>query len=38
LDAGEEAFAALQAFAREEGVTAASLTTIGAFSRATVGL
>jgi hypothetical protein len=28
---------ALQAFARKEGVSAASLTAIGAFSRATVG-
>ncbi len=37
LDDGEEAFSALQAFARETGVSAASLTAIGAFSRATVG-
>lgn len=31
------AFSPLQDFAREEGVSAASLTAIGAFSRATVG-
>jgi hypothetical protein len=37
LDDGEEAFSALQEFARKEGVSAASLTAIGAFSRATVG-
>jgi uncharacterized protein len=37
LDDGEEAFSALQEFARNEGVSAASLTAIGAFSRATVG-
>jgi hypothetical protein len=37
LDDGDEAFSALQAFARKEGVSAASLTAIGAFSRATVG-
>ncbi len=37
LDDGEEAFSALQEFARREGVSAASLTAIGAFSRATVG-
>ncbi|MBN9485871.1 MAG: DNA-binding protein [Alphaproteobacteria bacterium] len=37
LDDGEEAFATLQAFARKEGISAASLTAIGAFARATVG-
>jgi predicted DNA-binding protein with PD1-like motif len=37
LDDGEEAFSALQEFARRESVPAASLTAIGAFSRATVG-
>lgn len=37
LDDGEEAFSALQEFARKEGISAASLTAIGAFSRATVG-
>lgn len=37
LDNGEETFSALQEFARKEGVSAASLTAIGAFSRATVG-
>jgi uncharacterized protein len=37
LDDGEEAFSALQAFARNEAISAASLTAIGAFSRATVG-
>jgi predicted DNA-binding protein with PD1-like motif len=37
LDDGEEAFSALQEFARREGVSAASLTAIGAFSRASVG-
>jgi predicted DNA-binding protein with PD1-like motif len=37
LDDGEEAFSALHEFARREGVSAASLTAIGAFSRATVG-
>lgn len=37
LDDGEEAFSALQNFARKEGVSAASLTAIGAFLRATVG-
>jgi predicted DNA-binding protein with PD1-like motif len=37
LDDGEEAFSALQEFAWKEGVSAASLTAIGAFSRATVG-
>jgi predicted DNA-binding protein with PD1-like motif len=33
----KEAFSGLQEFARKEGVSAASLTAIGAFSRATVG-
>ncbi|HEY1781047.1 MAG TPA: PPC domain-containing DNA-binding protein [Roseiarcus sp.] len=37
LEDGEEAFSALQDFARKESVSAASLTAIGAFSRATVG-
>jgi uncharacterized protein len=37
LDSGEEAFSSLQSFAREAGITAASLTAIGAFERATVG-
>ncbi|MDQ0333533.1 putative DNA-binding protein with PD1-like motif [Mesorhizobium sp. YL-MeA3-2017] len=37
LDDGEDAFSRLQEFARKEGVSAASLTAIGAFSRATVG-
>jgi predicted DNA-binding protein with PD1-like motif len=37
LDAGEEAFAVLTRFANEEGISAASLTAIGAFERATVG-
>src|SRR5438876_149796 len=37
LDAGEEAFAALTRFANEAGISAASLTAIGAFERATVG-
>src|SRR5262249_14444710 len=37
LDDGQEAFSALQAFAREAGISAASLTAIGAFARATVG-
>ena len=37
LDDGEEAFSGLQEFARKENVSAASLTAIGAFSRATVG-
>jgi predicted DNA-binding protein with PD1-like motif len=37
LENGEEAFSGLQEFARKEGVSAASLTAIGAFSRATVG-
>ncbi|XIA62336.1 PPC domain-containing DNA-binding protein [Bradyrhizobium sp. TZ2] len=37
LDAGEEAFATLTRIADEEGISAASLTAIGAFERATVG-
>jgi hypothetical protein len=36
-EAGEEAFAALSDFARAENLTAAQLTGVGAFSRATVG-
>ncbi|MBR1160476.1 PPC domain-containing DNA-binding protein [Bradyrhizobium elkanii] len=37
LDSGEEAFGALTKFANDAKVTAASLTAIGAFERATVG-
>jgi predicted DNA-binding protein with PD1-like motif len=37
LDSGEEAFAALTEFANEEKLSAASLTAIGAFERATIG-
>jgi predicted DNA-binding protein with PD1-like motif len=37
LDSGEEAFATLARFAGEAGISAASLTAIGAFERATVG-
>ncbi|MGX1353162.1 putative DNA-binding protein with PD1-like motif [Bradyrhizobium elkanii] len=37
LDSGEEAFGALTKFANDAKVTAASLTAIGAFDRATVG-
>ena len=37
LDSGEEAFASLTRFANESGISAASLTAIGAFERATVG-
>ena len=37
LDSGEEAFAALTKFANDAGITAASLTAIGAFKRATIG-
>jgi len=37
LDEGEEAFAAITAFAAEQGLSGASLTAIGAFSRARVG-
>jgi len=37
LDSGEEAFAALTKFANDAKISAASLTAIGAFERATVG-
>lgn len=37
LDSGEEAFETIGGFAAREGLDAASLTAIGAFSRATVG-
>jgi uncharacterized protein len=37
LDSGEDAFAALTRFANEAGITAASLTAIGAFEKATIG-
>ena len=37
LDSGEEAFAALTKFANDTGITAASLTAIGAFEHATIG-
>ncbi|MBR0880965.1 putative DNA-binding protein with PD1-like motif [Bradyrhizobium japonicum] len=37
LDSGEEVFTTLTRFANDAGVTAASLTAIGAFERATVG-
>jgi predicted DNA-binding protein with PD1-like motif len=37
LETGDEAFAALTKFANEAGISAASLTAIGAFERATVG-
>jgi len=37
LAAGEEAFAAISDFAAREGLSAASLTAIGAFERATLG-
>src|SRR3954453_21733209 len=37
LDSAEEAFAALTRFANEEKITAASVTAIGAFEKATVG-
>lgn len=37
LDAGDEAFKAISDFAAKERVTAASVTAIGAFARATVG-
>jgi predicted DNA-binding protein with PD1-like motif len=37
LDAKEEAFSTLTAFAKEQGLTAASITAIGAFESATVG-
>jgi uncharacterized protein len=37
LDSGEEAFAALTKFANDAGITAASLTAIGAFEKTTDG-
>ncbi|MBP0582768.1 DNA-binding protein [Labrys sp. LIt4] len=37
LDDGEEAFATITEFVRRENIASASLTAIGAFSRATVG-
>jgi uncharacterized protein len=37
LDSGEEAFSALTKFANDAKVTAASLTAIGAFEKATIG-
>jgi predicted DNA-binding protein with PD1-like motif len=37
LDSGEEAFATLTAFANDERLSAAALTAIGAFEKATVG-
>ena len=37
LDSGEEAFSSLKKFARDAGITAASLTANRAFNRATVG-
>jgi len=37
LDAGEEAFSTLAAFATDNGLVAASVTAIGAFERATIG-
>jgi predicted DNA-binding protein with PD1-like motif len=37
LESGEEAFATLTKFANDAAITAASLTAIGAFERATVG-
>ena len=37
LDSGEEAFATLTRFANQAGITAAFVTAIGAFERATVG-
>lgn len=37
LDPGEEAFATLTKFVDEAGITAASLTAIGAFEKATIG-
>jgi predicted DNA-binding protein with PD1-like motif len=37
LESGEEALTTLTKFANDAGITAASLTTIGAFERATVG-
>ncbi|MGO4831496.1 PPC domain-containing DNA-binding protein, partial [Rhizobiaceae sp. 2RAB30] len=37
LDSGEEAFGAISEFATAQNVTAAAITAIGAFERATVG-
>lgn len=37
LEQGEEAFSAIERFANEQAMTAASITAIGAFERATVG-
>ena len=37
LESGEEAFATLTRFANEAGISAASLTAIGAFEKATIG-
>jgi predicted DNA-binding protein with PD1-like motif len=37
LDSGEEAFVALTKLANDAGITAASLTAIGAFEKATIG-
>jgi predicted DNA-binding protein with PD1-like motif len=37
LETGEEAFACIARFADDHGITAASITAIGAFDRATVG-
>jgi predicted DNA-binding protein with PD1-like motif len=37
LESGEEAFAALTKLANDAGITAASLTAIGAFEKATIG-
>jgi predicted DNA-binding protein with PD1-like motif len=37
LDPGEEAFSSITGFAVQEGINAASLTAIGAFSKAAVG-
>lgn len=37
LDDGDEAFACITSFAVDKGLTAASLTAIGAFERATIG-
>ena len=37
LDPGEEAFGTIDSFASSEGISAASVTAIGAFERATIG-
>jgi predicted DNA-binding protein with PD1-like motif len=37
LDPGEEAFATISRFAADEGLSAASLTALGAFAKATIG-